>query len=58
MNDEAFRALLDIFMCADPWPSHAPQQPLEDFLNKEAKAHGYETWIDAYHGFVPEEIAI
>ena len=59
MNREQFRALLDLFICADPWPvpkingkvpdnSH---EVIEELLNEEARKVGYSDWVDAYHNF-------
>lgn len=54
-----FRALLDLFMCSDPWPvvDHGDgdgHDTIENLLNTEAKSRGYTDWIDAYHTFKPQ----
>lgn len=49
-----FRALLDWYMCSDPWPvsdqggpdSHAV---VTNLLHRIAKADGWDDWTDAYH---------
>jgi hypothetical protein len=54
-TEQEFRALLDLFMCSDPWPldgiegddSHAV---IEGYLDRVARdGHGASGWIDAYH---------
>lgn len=60
MTDEEFRALLDLWMCSDPWPvmmRHSDeidmnnQQIIEEFLNKESKLRNYDDIIEAFHDF-------
>jgi len=57
MEDEEFRALLDWFMCSDPWPipkdmvGDDHQATIEALLNKESINRGYADWVDAYHCF-------
>lgn len=50
MNDSAFRALLNLFMCDDPSVLNDDlRKQLEDFMNGESERRGYTDWIDAYH---------
>lgn len=50
MNDSAFRALLNLFMCDDPSVlNNDLRKQLEDFMNGESGKRGYANWIDAYH---------
>jgi hypothetical protein len=52
MTQREFRAVLDWYMCSDPWP-----MPREDrsheivtaWLDRLAKADGWSDWVDAYH---------
>lgn len=49
MNNHEFRALLDLLMCADPYPAPVGEDVLKEFANKQAKGRGFVDWIDAYH---------
>lgn len=49
MDTNAYRALLSIFMEADPWPFSTERKPIEELLDKEAQSRGFEDWVDAYH---------
>lgn len=56
LEEDQFRALLDLFMCSDPWPVHDQGQgdghtTIEGLLDAEAQFYGYLDWIDAYHNF-------
>lgn len=58
MNDENFRAFLDLMMCSDPWPvadlgSGDGHDKMIAFANEESRDRGFEDWIDAYHRFKP-----
>lgn len=68
MDDQTFRAFLDLMMCADPWPVRtsgdpipmdmadaASQSLLVAFADSESRARGYDGWIVAYHEFTPSE---
>ncbi len=45
-----FRAILDWWMCSDPWPANEQGHiKIEAWLNEECKRRGYESWVDAYH---------
>lgn len=58
MNNEEYRAFLDLLMCSDPWPLpvsvsassfQSTKEILWKFANKEAKARGFIDWFHAYH---------
>jgi hypothetical protein len=55
MTDQQFRALLDLFMCSDPWPVSPEieyfnsRDIILSLLDEEAKKRGCRDWIDAYH---------
>ena len=56
-----FRALLDLFMCSDPWPVHnqdgvdnESQEYVERFLNVTAQNLKFTDWVDAYHNLKVE----
>lgn len=50
--DEAFRALLDLFMVSDPWPLEDKQKAVVfGFLTAEANKRGFDSWTEAYHEF-------
>jgi len=52
MGDKLFRALLNWYMCSDPWPTTAGEhRTITAFLDAEAKRRGYENWVVAYHEF-------
>lgn len=47
-NDE-FVAALTLTMCADPSPLDGPtEKAWLDFVNREAQARGYASWVEAY----------
>lgn len=54
MTQREFRAVLDWYMCSDPWPvndmggqdTHAI---VTEWLSQLAKADGWADWVDAYH---------
>lgn len=60
---EEFRALLDLWMCSDPWPVTVRQGALcnkrdetnhrvvTDILNREAATRGFTDVVEAYHNF-------
>jgi hypothetical protein len=54
MTDDLFRLLLDCMMQADrhPW-TDADDAALTKHLDAESKARGYESWVVAYHDYVP-----
>lgn len=61
----SFRALLDLFMCCDPWPVTAkrtaenaykgPQidqdnhAQVEAFMNQQSKLYGFPSYVEAFH---------
>lgn len=54
MTDAEFRALLDLWMCSDPWPIKPDPEDqcyrtLEGLLDKESVVRGYDNWTVAYH---------
>ena len=51
MSNKEFRAMLDLFMCSDPWPVEGgdSEAVLKAMLHKESVARGYKDWIGAYH---------
>lgn len=61
MKDKDFRALLDLVMCADPWPviydTYMSDQAVDneaiikDMLLLESVKRNYTNWVDAYHSF-------
>lgn len=69
IDDQTYRDLLDWFMCSDPWPvtiTKAPGDPnrgsttdqgnherITLFMDEQARARGYASWVEAFHGFKP-----
>lgn len=65
MSDEEFRALLDLWMCSDPWPvtdisahevrvcSDKNHALVTGLLDREATNRGYTDVVDAYHSHKP-----
>lgn len=52
LTDEQFRALMDLFMCSDPYPdTEANHEIVENLLDAESNALGYSDWIVAFHEF-------
>jgi len=52
LTDQEFRAMLDWYMCSDPWPvepEEGSQKIITALLNSEAFVRGYDTWVGAYH---------
>lgn len=57
IGEERLRVLMDLSMCSDPWPlSHAARDLIDDWLNEQAFALGFDGWIDAYHRLEPKEV--
>jgi len=50
MKNVEFRALLDLFMCSDPYPCEG-HDTIETLLEIESMHRGFRSWVDAYHGF-------
>lgn len=53
MNNLEFRALMNLLMCSDPWPTAnwEDEEHLKGLANYEAAKRGFENWIIAYHDF-------
>jgi hypothetical protein len=50
MNDQELRALLDLLMCSDPYPTcDRGEEILKALARRESINRGYDGWIDAYH---------
>jgi hypothetical protein len=53
MSDQEFRAVLDWFMCSDPWPVQpdgvSNHNAVLNWLNRESRARGWSGWVEAYH---------
>lgn len=49
MNDTEFRAILDWWMCSDPFRPVDAQVIVRDWLVREAGTRGYNGVIDAFH---------
>lgn len=55
LDDLEYRALLDILMCADPWPAgETAHAALLSLAKSEGEYRGYTDWIDAYHRHTTE----
>ena len=47
---QEYGTLCDWLMASDPWPlSELKRDRIEEMLNEEAEARGYDDWIQAYH---------
>lgn len=50
MTREFYKAVVNMFMCVDPWPlSEKEHIDMVWFLNQAAKDFGYKDWLEAYH---------
>jgi hypothetical protein len=50
MTKVEFKAFLDLLMSSDPSPLTDEQDlALQAFADAEAKRHGFQDWIEAYH---------
>jgi len=50
LNNREFRALLDWFMCSDPFPVDGETHSVvEHLLDRAAAERGHKDWVDAYH---------
>jgi hypothetical protein len=50
MNEQEFRAFLNLMMCSDPWPaSDQDHAELMNFAERCSVAMGYRDWVEAYH---------
>jgi hypothetical protein len=45
-----FRAILDWFMCSDPWPG-GDHEAILKWLTELSKQKGYPDWVGAYHEY-------
>ena len=54
ISDEAFSALCNVLMEADPWGYSVERGPIEDLVDSEARERGYCDWIEALHKFTPD----
>ncbi len=43
------RDILDWHMCSDPWPDGVPREAIDAWLEEQARAHGFQDWVEAYH---------
>lgn len=51
MTDSELNALLSLLMCDDPSSISEEQRTvLADWADAEARRHGFNDWLDAYHG--------
>lgn len=56
ISDEAYRALLDLYMVSDPWPLGEQENgAVFGFLTAEAQKRGFTDWLEAYHEFAPRD---
>ncbi len=58
MNDVELRAVLDWWMCSDPWPQGVPETIVDDWLDRECRERGYDNVIDAFHKHLPTDANI
>ena len=49
------RAILDWYMCSDPWPG-GDQKIITEWLDEISKAKGYRDWVEAYHKLLAERV--
>ncbi len=50
MTDRQLRALLNLFMCSDPWPASDDDiAVIEALITTEVAKRGFPDWIEAYH---------
>lgn len=55
MSDKVFRAFLNLMMCSDPWPAGEEDHGcLITIADHESRLRGFDSWIAAYHDFVPK----
>jgi len=53
------RAVLDWYMCSDPWLVLEPyqnQETVTEWLDGVCKARGYKDWVEAYHKMPAERL--
>jgi hypothetical protein len=57
MTDKEFRAMLDWYMCSDPWPVQSGDKSTDEenhdtitaMMERESKARGFDGWVHAFH---------
>lgn len=49
MGSQEFRAILDWWMCSDPFPRPVNREIIDSWLTRESQERGYESIVDAYH---------
>ena len=50
MNKEELKSLCDLMMVSDPWLlPDADNNIIVTMLDREARKHGFENWVVAYH---------
>jgi hypothetical protein len=50
LTSDEFRALLDWFMCSDPWPAgDTTHATVEALLDRVSREYGYDGWVVAFH---------
>lgn len=55
-TQEEFKAVLEWFMCSDPWPTTKKNYIMvKKLLNRVAEEFGYTDWVDALHGLRGKE---
>lgn len=56
MTDLEFRALLDWYMCSDPWPLDGENhKAITALVQRESLNRGYDDWTEAMHNFLKEQ---
>lgn len=53
MNDDEFRALLDLYMSLDNWDGWAnvDDKAINRLIDRESLNRGYASWVVAFHEF-------
>ncbi|MHB8867467.1 MAG: hypothetical protein ACYC6T_08170 [Thermoleophilia bacterium] len=50
LTDTELRAMLNWYMCSDPWPaSEEDHEIMTALVDGESRARGYENWVVAFH---------
>jgi hypothetical protein len=51
MTKEELKDFCELLMCTDPDPTATPGclERMTAFANKQAQAHGFTDWVEAYH---------
>ncbi len=53
MTEPELQVFVELLMVSDPWPLEHGHDLLTDFADNAASAHGYDSWVDAYHSIEP-----